>query len=67
MIDLIILRGRDMKKTILTYLEREDGASAVEYALMCALAVVIFGGAFAAYSDLLLEFFTNFIDNINPF
>jgi Flp pilus assembly pilin Flp len=45
----------------------KDGASAVEYALMAALAVVIFGGAFAAFSDLLLDFFSNFIDNINPF
>jgi len=49
------------------WLIQEDGASAVEYALMSALAVVIFGGAFAMFSDLLLDFFTNFIDNINPF
>jgi|TARA_R110000868_G_scaffold15252_2_gene69635 Flp pilus assembly pilin Flp len=54
-------------RKIIHWLKDESGASAVEYALLAALSIVVFGGAYAVFSGMLLDFFTNFIDNINPF
>lgn len=59
-------KGREMKKLI-TWFKQEDGASAMEYALIAALAAVLFGGAYALLAEVLLDFFSTFIDDINPF
>lgn len=56
-----------MMKKICAYLKDERGTSAVEYALLCALGVLVLVGAYAMYAELLQDFFTNFINEINPF
>ena len=54
-----------MLKTIVTFLKREDGPTAVEYAVMLALIIVVCIGAITTLGQRANNTFTN-IDNNLP-
>lgn len=54
-------------KKILAWLKQEDGNSGIEYALIASLGVILLASAYAMLGGILFDWFSTFVDSVNPF